>query len=434
MFCGLFQYSDSANRQTGNPKIGSRKRDIMCVRIVILMLSLLLFSTIPSLAADPAMEIENDAAAPVISGSPLDLSFRFATYADTFVAGDGDSDVYWSNKFDAKLRLDGGAVGFWPGFFVNAHLEYVFGDDVNKAGDGSIWPVNTHTSLPRATGNNTTLSLTATQIFNPNLSVTVGKFNLVEAANNTPLVGGATGGGFNYVGFVAPPSFVAPPYALGAQIAVTTDRVNYSLLVYDSRSAQGNDFWDDPIKDLIYNGSATFKTTVGGLPGFYTLNYVHSTAKGLNFKSLLFEPGTAGFATNIRGYDYGAFKFQQYLYVDPANPSYGWGIFGQVAVGDGNPHPLGVQYMVGIGGNSPLPNRMDDRWGVAVSVFDWSSDLINGLAAIGTFIENETAVEVFYEAAINDHFRVGANLQFIDAGVVGIDNAWLFGTRARVLF
>jgi len=318
--------------------------------------------------------------------------------------------------------------------FVNAHFEYADGDDINEAGDGSIWPVNVHTSLPRQTGENTTLSLTATQAFSQNLSLTIGKFNLVEAANNTPLVGGADGGGFNYLGFVAPPSFVAPPYALGGQIALTTQPINYSLLVYDSRSAQGHEFWEHPFQGLVYNASATFKTKFANLPGFYTINYVHSTAEGIDFKSLLFEPGTAGFASTIRGYDYAAFKFQQYLYTDHTNPGNGWGIFGQVAVGDNNPHPYGFAYNIGIGGNSPFADREQDRWGVAFSKQHWSNEFVDGLAAIGTFIEDETAIEAFYEAAITENLRVGVNVQYINPGVVGFDDAVLVGTRARFVF
>lgn len=413
-----------------------RKHNFGC-RAVIAVLSVGLMAGLApdlSVAADPETDPPGTST-PDNSRQPFNLEVRLATYADAFVAGDGDDDINLAGRFDAKMSIDGGAAGLWEGLFINAHFEFVGGDDINTAGDGTIWPVNTHTALPRLSGDNANLALTVTQVFNQYFRATVGKFNLVEAADGTPLVGSGGRGGFNQITFVAPPSFVAPPYILGGQFALTTDPVNYSLLIYDARNAQDSDVFTDPFSEgVVINASATLKTRFGGLPGFYTANYVHSTADGLDFDSLLFEPDTDGFASNIRGYDYVAFKVQQYLHVHPEIPGNGWGIFGQVAFGDDNPHPLGMAYMVGLGGNSPLPGREQDRWGVAFSKYDWSERLVAGLAAIGTDIEDETVIEAFYEAAITDNFRVGANVQYIDPGVVGFDDAVLVGTRARFVY
>ena len=67
----------------------------------------------------------------------------------------------------------------------------ISGRDTNEQGDGSILPVNTALGFPTLGGTTTDLSLVVTQKFGDAVSVSVGKFNVLDLAAATPLMGGA---------------------------------------------------------------------------------------------------------------------------------------------------------------------------------------------------------------------------------------------------
>jgi porin len=274
-----------------------------------------------------------------------------------------------------------------------------------------------------------------TQQLSPSARLSFGKFSATELARSTPLAGGGDLGGFLYTGIAATPSLVFPPYIVGGQFAYTTDPVNYSLFVYDARNAQGSSFWGDLFsKGVVFNASATYKAQWGDLPGFYTLNVVHSTAESVDLDSLLLPPDADDFAKTTRGLTYVAFKFQQYLSVDPRTAGGGWGIFGQIGIGDGNPHLLDANYVLGVGGTSPIAGRAQDRWGLAYYYNDWSSALVAALNANGLYIDNENGIEAFYEAQISPNARVGINAIALDPATPGASDYVQVGLRLRVNF
>ena len=362
----------------------------------------------------------------------VQLKFRATLYADSAVSGDADSSVQFSGRLDGFLSWN----NIWEGATLSAQLEVAGGDDITELNSGLAWPSNVYSIAPRALADtNTTLSVNVTQQLSPSTRLSIGKFSATELARSTPLAGGGDLGGFLYTGIAATPSLVFPPYALGGLLSVTTDPVNYSLFVYDARNAQGSDFWNEPFSEgIVFNGSATYKTAIGDLPGFYTLNVVHSTAEGTDLDSLLLPPDAEDFASTTQGLTYVAFKFQQYLAVDPSTPGGGWGVFGQIGFGDGNPHLLDANYVLGVGGTSPFGGRERDRWGVALSYTDWSSSLIAALNTNGLDLDNEYGMEAFYEAEITDNLRLGVNAMYLDPATPTADDYVQIGMRMRVSF
>ncbi|TNJ40630.1 carbohydrate porin [Phaeobacter sp. B1627] len=371
-------------------------------------------------------------AAALAQSDDVQLRFRATLYADSAVSGDADGAIQFSGRLDGFLTWS----NVWAGATLSAQLEVAGGDDITELKSGLAWPSNVYSIAPRALADtNATLSVNLTQELSPSTRLSIGKFSATEMARGTPLAGGGDLGGFLYTGIAATPSLVFPPYALGALLSVTTDPVNYSLFIYDARNAQGSDFWKKPFSEgIVYNASATYKTTIGNLPGFYTLNVAHSTAEATDLDSLLLPPDAADFASTTRGITYVALKFQQYLSVDPTTPGGGWGIFGQIGIGDGNPHLLDANYVLGVGGTSPIQGRGRDRWGIALSYTDWSRALIDALNANNLDLDDEYGMEAFYEAEITDSLRVGVNAIYLDPATPTAKEYVQIGMRLRISF
>lgn len=364
----------------------------------------------------------------------LESAFRITAFGDFAVAGDSAEKRSYSARLDAFLT----ARDIWQGASLNFHFEYVDGDDIfGLGGGGVIWPTNIYAAVPRLTGdNNATLSFTLTQEISPSAKVSFGKFNVVEMALGTPLAGGNGRGGFQYTGIAAPPSFVFPPYVFGGSLSIASERWSYSLMVYDPNNAQGSDFWGNLFGDgVVFNGTATYKTSISGLPGFYSINLIHSTAEGTDYNSLATVDGIGTFTRTTEGISFAALKFQQYLSHDASGNGDGWGIFGQIGFGDGNPNQLDTAFVLGLAGSSPIQGRNEDRWGLAWSRYNWSDALVSALKKEGgAGLRDEWAVEAFYEAELWEGIRFGANVMRIHPGLQGSDEYTQVGLRLRATF
>jgi porin len=119
--------------------------------------------------------------------------------------GDGIYGVPFGGKADFLLGLEGGLLGLWNGLSASAHLEQQFGQNETERAEGPIIPLNTALALPLLGGTMTDLSLTVTQKLGSDLSITLGKFNMLDAAAKTPISG------------------VTPPYIIGGLFSSEND-------------------------------------------------------------------------------------------------------------------------------------------------------------------------------------------------------------------
>ena len=205
-------------------------------------------------------------------------------------------------------------------------------------------------------------SIIVTQAFSEQLSVSVGKFNMLDAASKTPLMGGGGLDTFMNTALAAPISGVTPPYIVGAIGTLKTEPAIFTLMVYDPRNAQDWDVVENPFEEGTTTSlSITVPTKIGGLTGYYGVRGVYSSLDGFNLANLpqlILPPGQAGPAEGALtkdGYWYFSASVQQYLYQDPSNPAVGWGFFAEAAISDGNPNPVEWHFLAGLGGNSPIP-------------------------------------------------------------------------------
>jgi porin len=369
----------------------------------------------------------------------LDLGLSLTQFAQSAVQGDGDNAWETGGKVDAVLSLQGAKLGLWQGLTVTIHQEWVYGNDVNDQGDGSLLPVNVALGFPRLGGRDAETSVVLTQLINENTSVSVGKFNMLDAAARTPLMGGGGVNTFSHVGLAAPISGVTPPYMLGVMATHRSDSLITTLMVYDPRNAQDTEVLREPFSDgATISLSTTRPVSFRGLKGFQGVRAVYSTQSGLDLQSipqLALPPAAEGVVGEKSPYWYLAYSFQQYLFMQEGDATRGWGVFGQLAVSDGNPNTVESSLFVGLGGDSPWASRRNDAWGIGYFRYNLSNSLLEGLQAIGvTNLRDEMGAEAFYRLAIVDKMSLTANLVYIVPGEANRQDALFAGFRAQVRY
>ena len=368
----------------------------------------------------------------------LNFDASWTQFYQGVVLGEAQHNWRYGGKIDLIGNVDLTRFGLWPGFSLAVHQEFNYGKDVNNAGTGLIIPANTSMALPRLGGGNANTSISLTQRFNERISLTAGKINMLQALEAVPLAGGGGNATFVNTGLAAPINGVTPPYLLGAMLSARTDPAIVGLWVYDPRNAQGRDVIEHPFGDGVTTSlSVTLPTQIAGLSGFYGVRGVYSTQEGFDFRDLpaLALPSDSAAALSTKNkYWFSSVSFQQYLMQNHDNPAEGWGIFGQAGISDGNPNPFKWSVVAGLAGTSPLPSRNLDRWGIGYFYYGLSSELKEGLAALGQGVRNEYGIEAFYNHAFTPWFRLTADAQWVRPGTVGFSDAIVLGLRAQTRF
>lgn len=353
-------------------------------------------------------------------------------------SGDGRSDWQYGGKGDIFVTLDGGKLGLWNGLFITAHAELSYGNDANALGNHVLLPVNTALALPRLTGGDHELSIVVTQAFSDRVSLSFGKFNMLDVLAKAPLMGGGGTDTFMNMALAAPVTGVTPAYLLGANVTIKTDPIIWTAFVYDPRNAQNSDVLKDPFSEGVTGMlTATMPYQLGGLGGFLGAKAIYTNRESIDLTdvpNLFLPPGSERFVGTKKGGWYLGASFQQYLVQNPNNPQEGWGIFGQFGVSDGNPNPIEWSAALGVGGTSFLPDRNLDRWGVGYFRYSLSSDLRDGLDSVGIDVRDEQGVEVFYNMAVTPWFSVTGDLQVVQPVMVDASTAVTASIRTKIRF
>ena len=372
-----------------------------------------------------------------LRASGITTDFSVTQVYQGLVSGDGAKRWEYGGKGDAVITLDGAKLGLWNGFSVNVHQEGAWGRSANELGKGMILPVNAALAFPKLGGYDADTSVLFTQNFGEQVSVTAGKFNMMDVAAKTPLIGGGGLNTFQHIAFAMPVSGVTPPYLVGASITVKTEPVVLNLLVYDPRNAQDWDVVRSPFeKGETTSLSATFPVKIAGLLGYQGLRGTYSTLEGAdlaNIPQLILPPGDQ-IITTKQGYWHLAYSFQQYLWQSKDDPKQGWGVFGRYTMSDGNPNPIHQSWYLGIGGSSFIPERDLDLWGVGYFQYRFSDELKNSLAVFGLPLRDESGVEAFYNLAVTPWLRWTANVEYAHPSSGDHADAVFVGMRSQLKF
>lgn len=364
----------------------------------------------------------------------IDLAVNYTGFYQGLVTGDGDKDWEFGGKTDVNANFSGEKLGLWSGFYVNAHVEFVNGNNVLTQGDGSILPVNTALAFPTLGGTDADLSLVVTQVLSESATLSLGKFNMLDAAAKTPLVGGGGLTTFMNTGVAAPISGVTPPYILGGILTYKKEPANFTLMVYDPRNAQDERVLRRPFEDGVTTSvSVTVPLEIAGKSGYHSIRGVYSTVDGTNFSDipdLILPPESRDIGT-IDGYWFASYAFQQFIVQDAEDLTRGWGLFGQIAVSDGNPNPFGWSGYIGLGGSGLFESRPDDRFGLAYFYYGFSNDLLDGLEELGFDYSDESGIEAYYNYAFTPWFNLTGDAQIIWPGASD-ETAFFLGLRAQL--
>ncbi len=391
----------------------------------------------PALAEDDVVSLARQKSLTDTPGGPKEQLRKFGIDVDVWItqfdqgitAGAIDRTARYGGKMDTFLRVDGEKLGFWKGLKFNAQYEHYFGRNINRQ-DLALLPVNVAQAFIERNGYHSALSMTLTQEFSEQFSVTIGKFNMLTLAAQTPLVGGggidtfmnrafalpSTGIGVSSPESVADRLIVAPPYLLGGVAALKTRYVDLKVMFADPRNAQQPRVIERPFERGVGAGlMATVPVEIGGLQGFHTFRVAYSNARGFDLEDIG-ESQTIARLRGItkKGYRFVSYAVQQYLAQSATDPKVGWGLFTLATLSDGNPNPVRWSVVAGLAGNNLMTGREEDRWGVGYYHFRLSHPLLSGLEARRIFRRSESGVEGFYNFAVTRWLRLSGDIQIID--------------------
>lgn len=423
-------------REPDRPSCVTRRR--LRARHALAAACLILSATAaPALAEDDVVSFAKQKSLTDTPDGPKDQLRRFGIDVDVWItqfsqgipAGAINRTARYGGKMDMFLRVDGEKLGFWKGLKFNAQYEHYFGRNINRQ-DLALLPVNVAQAFIERNGYHSALSMTLTQEFNEQFSVTIGKFNMLTLAAQTPLVGGggidtfmnrafalpSTGIGVSSPESVADRLIVAPPYLLGGVAALKTKYFDLKVMVADPRNAQQPRVIERPFERGVGAGlMATVPVEIGGLQGFHTFRVAYSNARGFDLEDI----GESQMIARLRGitkkgYRFVSYAVQQYLMQSATDPKVGWGLFTLATLSDGNPNPVRWSVVAGLAGNNLMTGREDDRWGVGYYHFRLSQPLLSGLEARRIFRRSESGVEAFYNFAVTRWLRLSGDIQIID--------------------
>jgi porin len=360
----------------------------------------------------------------------VDLSFDLTDFLQALQNGYGKG-LANGGKFDLRFRLDGEKLGLWRGFYVSSHIEYNYGSNVNQDAPGlNIIPINTALAYPSL--NQSMFSLLFTQAFSPTTTLTLGLFNMFDAAARRPIYGGGGIEGFWNLAIAAPLTNITPPYIYGISLNTRNDVGSFGLFVYDPRDAQNLNIIRDLFSDgTTVSGTASFPVTIGGLGGFQNLRVAYSTLDGVDLTSL--PPGIGQPPLFKENRWYFQYSFEQFLQQDPNDSKVGWGLFGQLGYSDGNPNAFQDHWYLGLAGNNMMEGRQADRWGIGYYAYRLSDAFRNALPGIGNRIQPQKGAEIFYNWAVTPWFKLQFDAQWVRP-FNGVDDNYYLGMSTHFKF
>lgn len=371
---------------------------------------------------------------PAMRNAGFDFRLEWSQFYQGLTLGRGDKSWQYGGKLDGLTRVDLSKLGAWNGLSVTVQGVLNYGKSVNGIA-GSLIPVNAGLYFPGIEGSDAydLMGLHVTQNFGNLVSVLVGKLNLIEFTRATPLRGGGGVDTFWNVNLATPITGLTPPTINGAQARINTQPVSFSFSVFDPQDATNRPLFSDLFEEGVsLMGTATLKTTFAGPTGYYGIKGVYSTMEGADLSEIIPPPGISRVAPKSGSYFVGV-SMQQFLIQDPGNPARGWGVFAEADKADGNPNTLEWSTYAGIGGNSLIPGRPDDRFGVAYFIYGASQDLKRELEPFFN-LTDESGVELFYNVAVTPWFRITGDLQYNRPASGDFPDAMYAGLSSYVRF
>ena len=374
----------------------------------------------------------------------ISLDIRATTYYQGTVSGGLHDGFEFGGRNDYILNIDGQKAGLWPGLFIGLHGEDVYGDSVNLF-TGGIVPVNIGRAHPVFFGTAGALThLKFTQALSENFVLYAGKINTIDAMQQPFMPGRGLDAGFmnatllwnvilartlNYATLGAGAAYLWKGYPV------------FSFTVYDTH--------DDSTRsgfDKLFDNGAVFYPTISmptnffDMPGHQSLWGAYSSGQYpiLAPESLTLLPevvqGTlppTALTKPIRGSWWITYLFDQALWVDPADHTRSWGVFGSFGISDGKPNPIKWDAIAGIGGSSPISGRKNDTIGAGYYYLGYSDDFKKD-ARLVIPVRDERGVELFYNVGVTPWCHITADLQVVTPTLSPAESSVVLGLRTKI--
>ncbi len=334
---------------------------------------------------------------------------------------------------DYVFNADMGQVAGLQGMFIKVRGETQFGDFINND-VGSLLAANSSGLFPVQNEQTTAVTnILITQMFSEKFGVFAGKLDTLDGDPNAYAHGRGKSQFMNTALIATPIAFRTTPYSTwGTGFVVLGEDAPeplFSFSVIDPR-----DFATEFNLDEIYSEGVTlsaelrFATDFLGKPGHQLFAGIWSSRDVglLQFAPLLLLPNGPALPTSSDSWAL-YWNFDQQLVSNPCNPEKGWGVFGRAAIADEDTNPLEYFLSFGIGGNSPLMGRENDRFGIGW-YYAATSEQLPGLL----LDDAGQGVELFYNFEVNPSLHITPDLQFIDPAGRGIADATVAGIRVSL--
>ena len=127
-------------------------------------------------------------------------------------------------------------------------------------------------------------------------------------------------------------------------------------------------------------------------------------------------------------------NFDQYLFVDAADETRGWGPFGRAGVADENTSPVDLFLSFGVGGNVPSARRGADTFGIGWYYASTSSQIGPLITSQFGPIGDGQGVECFYNYEFTPAIRITPDMQYVVPALRAAEPSLIVGMRALVSF
>ena len=340
----------------------------------------------------------------------------------------------WGGKFDMLAHLDSEKLGLWEGGTFDLFAESRLGQSVDGFA-GVFSPTNLAMFFPVHDQQITAITgLKFTQAITDRAGLFFGKLNALngdpEKFLKYPLTSRFWNAAFNFnlaldrYPYSAPGAgfYAAPEWGPALAFLV--------LDSYNSPRTSG-------LENLGRNGvflyaEAKQPTAFFGLPGRQVLAGLYGTGSftDLSPASFVELPSGAAVAPRKTGTWTLLWNVEQRLLVDSDDPDRGLGLYVQTGLGDGNPNPIRWFLSAAVCGNSPVPGREGDTFGVGF--YDLGPSAQAKSQAPG--LRDEWGVELFYNLRITPGCHLTPDIQVLHPGLAPVDTALLAGVRLKLDF
>ena len=353
-----------------------------------------------------------------------------------FGVAQGGREEAWTygGHGDYVFNIDSEKLGGPKGLFVKVRAEHRFGETIQEA-TGAILPPTVLADLPTTETRNVYLTnVLFTQFLSETFGVFAGKLDTLDGDLNAFAHGrGKTQ--FSNAAFVATPvglrTVVYSTLGTGFVILQEGEPL-FSFSVLNATDTVRTSGFDELFADgVVLVPELRLPTKLGGRPGHFLIGGSWSSRDyvALDQAATVLLPNVP---VTRRSDSWAIYcNFDQYLWVDPRDPSRGWGVFGRSGIADEDTNPIERFLSLGIGGNSLIRGRNADTFGVGWYYAWTSSELLPALnTALGGVVGDGQGVEIFYNAEITSRLRLTADMQILDPALNTADESLLLGLRA----